>query len=198
MLSITVPDAIVEQSTIIPALVFNDIGPVLSFTGAIGGSCISYIGPGLVFLGVNGGEFINSTGAYLDRWQLGNRNNTTCASTTVAEGDLPVEGNASLRMDAKFDNRTYESIITSRKPCWYYLGLFPIWMWIANKGATNMQLKIDAANSTNTRDDNVDELPHPSAADFCICIFFVLFGITAMVAGVVSNVYVQMNNLEDV
>ena len=172
---------------------FNDIGPVLSFTGAIGGSCISYIGPGLVFLGVNGAEFINSIGGYLDRWQWVNGNNTIGASTNVAEGELPVDGIASLRNEKKIDNRTYESIIASRKPCWYYLGLFPIWMWIANKGATNMQLKIDAANSTDTGDHHIDELPHPSAADFCICIFFVQFGIIAMAAGVVSNVYVQMN-----
>eukprot|EP01082_Thalassiosira_pseudonana_P014163 g12727.t1 g12727 contig67:2840-3250(+) len=33
--------------TLIPALIFSDIGPVLSLTGAVGGSCISYIGPGV-------------------------------------------------------------------------------------------------------------------------------------------------------
>ncbi|EED86198.1 amino acid/polyamine transporter, partial [Thalassiosira pseudonana CCMP1335] len=44
--------------TLIPALIFSDIGPVLSLTGAVGGSCISYIGPGLVYLGVNGEAFL--------------------------------------------------------------------------------------------------------------------------------------------
>ena len=184
----------IQQSTIIPALLFNDIGPVLSFTGAIGASCISYIGPGLVFLGVNGEEFMNSIGEYLNRW----RRERGCLTTEAySEGDLPVDGNASLRQKVDI-NCTYENITSGRKPCWYYLGLFPLWVWIANRGASNIQLKIDAAISSVACDDNIDELPRPSPADFCVCIFFVLFGVVAMVAGVVSNVYVQMNNLDDV
>lgn len=199
MLILTALDAIFQQSTIIPALVFNDIGPVLSFTGTIGGSCISYIGPGLVFLGVNGEEFIFSVGGYLDRWR---RRDTasirTSASAIVAAGDLPVHGNASLRIVQQVDNRTYEGIASIRKPCWYYLGLFPLWMWIANKGAINMQRKIDGADYTYTGDSTIDELPHPSTADFLISILFVVFGVVAMVAGVVSNVFVQMNNSDNV
>ena len=185
----------IQQSTIIPALMFNDIGPVLSFTGAIGASCISYIGPGLVFLGVNGEEFMNSIGEYLNRWRRERGYLTTGA---CSEGELPVDGNASLRQKVGI-NCTYENITSGRKPCWYHLGLFPLWVWIANRGATNMQWKIVAASSSVASDDNIDELlPRPSAADFCVCIFFVLFGVVAMVAGVVSNVYVQMNNLDDV
>jgi solute carrier family 38 (sodium-coupled neutral amino acid transporter), member 11 len=36
--------------TLIPALIVNDLGPVLSITGALGGSCLCYIAPGVVYL----------------------------------------------------------------------------------------------------------------------------------------------------
>jgi len=36
---------------LIPALIFDDLGPVLSITGSLGGSFLAYIGPGLAFLG---------------------------------------------------------------------------------------------------------------------------------------------------
>mmetsp|Transcript_46334 Transcript_46334/g.69917 ORF Transcript_46334/g.69917 Transcript_46334/m.69917 type:complete len:506 (-) Transcript_46334:196-1713(-) len=45
-------------STLIPALFFDDLGHVLSITGAVGGSCLAYIGPGLVYIGVNSKLFL--------------------------------------------------------------------------------------------------------------------------------------------
>eukprot|EP00579_Thalassiosira_antarctica_P029102 CAMPEP_0202026498 /NCGR_PEP_ID=MMETSP0905-20130828/59036_1 /ASSEMBLY_ACC=CAM_ASM_000554 /TAXON_ID=420261 /ORGANISM="Thalassiosira antarctica, Strain CCMP982" /LENGTH=407 /DNA_ID=CAMNT_0048589729 /DNA_START=22 /DNA_END=1242 /DNA_ORIENTATION=+ len=134
--------------TLLPALVVNDIGPVLSLTGAVGGSCISYIGPGLVYLGVNGEEFLNKVGGWLDRWRRA-RGYTASSNNTagVSEGDLPVEGNASLAIPQDVDKFSYESITSGRKPLWYYLGLFPIWTSVANSGATHMQKKIDAATA---------------------------------------------------
>ena len=194
----TVPYVNFEQSTIIPALIFNDIGPVLSFTGAIGGSCISYIGPGLVFLGVNGEDFLNLMGGFLDRWRRERGYVSTGASANV-DDDLPIDGDASLRIEQHDDKFTYASITSGRKPLGYYLGLYPLWTDIANMGAINMQLKIDAANSTVAgEDDNIDELPGPTTIDFSVCIFFILFGFVAMIAGVFTNVYVQMNKLDDV
>jgi solute carrier family 38 (sodium-coupled neutral amino acid transporter), member 11 len=47
----------VYVAAIVPAALFDDLGPVLALTGAIGGSCLSYIGPGAVFLGVHGARF---------------------------------------------------------------------------------------------------------------------------------------------
>lgn len=43
---------------ILPAAFFNDLGPVLAISGAVGGSCLSYVGPGAVFLGVHGERFL--------------------------------------------------------------------------------------------------------------------------------------------
>eukprot|EP00592_Proboscia_alata_P023900 CAMPEP_0194444412 /NCGR_PEP_ID=MMETSP0176-20130528/127256_1 /TAXON_ID=216777 /ORGANISM="Proboscia alata, Strain PI-D3" /LENGTH=656 /DNA_ID=CAMNT_0039270785 /DNA_START=179 /DNA_END=2148 /DNA_ORIENTATION=- len=45
-------------AALIPALIFDNLGHVLSVTGSLGGSCIAYIAPGLVYLGVNGEYFL--------------------------------------------------------------------------------------------------------------------------------------------
>ena len=186
----------VYLSTLLPALIFSDIGPVLSMTGAVGGSCISYIGPGLVYLGVNGEDFLNKIGAFLKAAGYSSSN-----SATVSEGDLPVEGNANLEMAQDVDSSSYESIKSSKKPLWYYLGLFPIWTAIANRGTIHMTNKIAKANveaRIGGAEERKEILPQPSSYDFFVCIFFVLFGTVSLVAGVLSNIYVQMNDLDEV
>jgi len=189
--------ALVYLMTILPALLVNDIGPVLSLTGAIGGSCISYIGPGLVYLGVNGDELLCFIGNWVDRWRRAKKGHTT--TTNV---DLPVDGNATLRMSNSYEVSavtSYESITSGSKPMLYYLGLFPLWTYIAHKGATNMRMKISAAN-TNVS-GGIDEtkiLPGATRWDFAVCFFFILFGVVAMVAGVYTNMYFQLNNLNKV
>ena len=194
--------ALVYLMTILPALLVNDIGPVLSLTGAIGGSCISYIGPGLVYLGVNGDELLCFVGNWVDRWRRAKKGHTT--TTNV---DLPVDGNATLRMSNSYEVSavtSYESITSGSKPMLYYLGLFPLWTYIAHKGATNMRMKISAAN-TNVSGGGpavaIDEtkiLPGATRWDFGVCFFFILFGVVAMVAGVYTNIYFQLNNLNKV
>mmetsp|Transcript_15111 Transcript_15111/g.32799 ORF Transcript_15111/g.32799 Transcript_15111/m.32799 type:complete len:632 (+) Transcript_15111:106-2001(+) len=189
--------------TLLPALVINDIGPVLSLTGAIGASCISYIGPGLVYLGVNGEEFLNKIGGWLDRWRRA-KGYTTASNNNanVSEGDLPVEGNASLEISQDVYKFSYESITSGSKPLWYYLGLFPIWTSVANSGANHMQKKIEATNAVaggGAMEETMKEvLPPPSKWDFGVSMFFVLFGVVSAVAGVLSNVYVQMNDWDEV
>jgi len=179
--------------TLLPALLVQDIGPVLSLTGSVGGSCISYIGPGFVYLGVNGEDFINQVGRWLDRWRRA-KGYTTTNDGGVSEGDLPVEGNSSLEVPQGIDKFSYDYITSGRKPLWYYVGLFPIFTWVANNGATHMQKKIEAANALVTVHAAVagEELPPPSKKDFCVCLFFIVFGLVSAVAGVLSNFYVQM------
>ena len=53
---------------LIPAIIFDDLGPVLSITGALGGSCIAYFGPGMVYLGVNGESFLLFASELLNKW----------------------------------------------------------------------------------------------------------------------------------
>ncbi|OEU09779.1 Aa_trans-domain-containing protein, partial [Fragilariopsis cylindrus CCMP1102] len=44
--------------TLMPALIVDDLGPVLSITGAIGGCSLAYIGPGLAYLGIYGDDLL--------------------------------------------------------------------------------------------------------------------------------------------
>jgi len=46
-------------TALIPALCFDDMGPVLAATGAFAGSSLSYLGPGAAYLGIHGEEFLN-------------------------------------------------------------------------------------------------------------------------------------------
>ena len=43
---------------VIPAIIFTNLGPVLSLTGTLGGSCLSYMGPGAVYLAIHGNRFM--------------------------------------------------------------------------------------------------------------------------------------------
>ena len=71
-------------ATLVPALIFDDLGPVLSITGAVGGSCLAFIGPGLVYLGAHGAYFIEYTN------ELCGQKKTTPTSTV----ELPADGDA--------------------------------------------------------------------------------------------------------
>ncbi|KAL3826949.1 hypothetical protein ACHAXA_000013 [Cyclostephanos tholiformis] len=182
--------------TLTPALIFDDIGPVLSLTGAIGGSCISYIGPGFVYLGVNGEEFLQMVGCWLDRWRRARG-----YTTSNTDADLPTEGNASLKITHGDGLVSYEIITKGRKPLLYYLGLFPLWTFVAHRGATHMQVKTSAANAVSGGGAAVDVstmLPSATKFDFAVCFFFIVFGLVSMIAGVISNVYVQVYNLDEV
>ena len=196
---------LVYLSTLLPALIFNDIGPVLSLTGAIGGGCIAYIGPGMVFLGVNGEDFLNSVLGKIDSWRSSKGHSSSRSNGGVTEEDLPVDGDASLEIDANNASiNAYESIRSGPKPLWYYLGLFPVWCAVANKGAMHMRKKIDAAfavtgvSADNAPGDRSLLLPPPTKRDYSVSLFFIVFGFISAIAGVMSNFYVQWNNLDEV
>merc|ERR1712070_671051 len=54
-------------SAVIPAALWEQLGDVLAVTGAVGGSCLSYIGPGILYLGIHGGRFLELSKAYFGR-----------------------------------------------------------------------------------------------------------------------------------
>jgi hypothetical protein len=93
----------------------------LIMTGAIGGSCISYIGPGLVYLRVNGEDWLRMVGSWLDRWWRARGHVTMRGSDDTP--DLPAEGGVSLKM-AHGDGGAvlYKTIISGSKPVWYRRG----------------------------------------------------------------------------
>ena len=58
---------IVYICTLAPALVWNNLGSILSFTGTIGAGSICYIAPGLIYLGVYGESFVARCNSFLSK-----------------------------------------------------------------------------------------------------------------------------------
>lgn len=73
--------------TLVPALIWNNLGSVLSFTGTIGASCICYIAPGLIYLGVYGESFVARCHSFLSKQP----NDPEEAVTEEVEGDWSLE-----------------------------------------------------------------------------------------------------------
>ena len=184
---------------LIPALFLNDLGPVLSITGSLGGSCISYIAPGMVYFGVNGDAFLDMCSRIVCKYAKKDSN---------GQIELPVAGDA----DQKIANSSQpaelpvageqRTIITTPslsgpKPCWWYLGLFPVWCAIARQGSKGMKNKLESvAEDHENAEDGVDVIANdddykPSGSGFCMAVFFIVFGIVGVVAGIVSNIAVQ-------
>ena len=116
----------------------------------------------------------------------------------VSEVDLPVEGDATRVMsnnnnDDNINNASAE-IDVLPKPIWWYLFLFPLWCKIARIGKDNMNDKIrrDGNLAVLPNDRNSDDSLVSSRREFYIAIFFVVFGVVSVIAGVGSNLYVQI------
>lgn len=194
--------------TLIPALIVNDLGPVLSITGAIGGCCLAYIGPGLAYLGVHGDSFMEwititvyNKNSKSQSWKAGN--------DTVQAGDLPVEGDSTANLPDINASRPTSLSTAGPKPWWWWPTLMPIWVAIASIGARGVSERmmdleqshggpqsISPANSAENGEST--ELPEdigPCKRDYFFSIFFILFGIIALVAGIISNIYVQVNDV---
>lgn len=171
---------------LIPALIVDDLGPVLSITGSLGGSCVSYIAPGLVYLGLHGEEFLALITGALDKHRGGSSN---------GDIELPVAGDANAVMQAPQVTASHKEL---SKPWWWFPLLMPIWCAIASTGSTSMREKLARAQfpQTNLRDSLADEDDLVATRrDFCVAIFFVVFGVVAVIAGILSNVYVQLNGV---
>lgn len=182
-------------ATLIPALIFRDLGPVLSLTGSIGASCIAYIGPGLVYLGVNGDDFL----AYVNNMLQGKSYNPGSSNKAASDGngqiELPVVGDASASMETAPE----PSLSSQSKPWWYYLFGFPIWCAIASTGAVGTRQFLapfeSAIGTPLTDSENEGEVIGPCRRDYYISMFFVIFGVLALVVGVISNIYVELNDI---
>lgn len=163
-------------ATLIPALIVNDLGPVLSITGSLGGSCVAYIGPGLIYLGVHGESFIEYTDVLLGK---------PPKSQTDTAAELPVAGDANATMDAP-------SMEQGSKPFWWWLGLFPIWRAIASAGALGMRQNLEQLEEESPGVTTVPpsgEVIGPITRDYYTAMFFIIFGAVAVLVGLISNIY---------
>lgn len=168
---------------------------VLSITGSLGGSCVAYIAPGLLFLGLHGDEFLQMVSGALDKRK----------ADDGATGDieLPVAGDANTTMQAPQVTANHKD---TNKPWWWWPLLMPIWCAIASTGSTTLkerlaQTGVDFSPSAQADvevkvpDEDEDDDLEAHRKDFCNAIFFVVFGVIAVVAGILSNVYVQINGI---
>ena len=172
--------------TLIPALIVNDLGPVLSITGSLGGSMLSYMAPGMVYLGVNGDHFM----AWTDN-MLETHRRRHAKKEGGDEIELPVEGDAGQQMQQQAPS--YNAV---SKPWWWFPALMPIWCALASTGRQAMREKLAAEDQVaNVSDEEEGDEVHPSPKEYFISVFFIVFGTIGMVAGLGSNIYVEVNNV---
>ena len=189
--------------TLIPALLVDDLGPVLSITGSLGASCIAYIAPGIVYIGVNGGHFL--------QWVEGKApEDIDSTDEAMKETELPIVGDATARMSTS--SLSYQSSSPTanenrrnrtRRPFWWCLVGMPIWMAIAKRGERGTREYVgnferQHTNSTNSNNDDPSSstnIVQPKYRDYYVSIFMILFGLLAVVCGVISNIYVELHNI---
>jgi sodium-coupled neutral amino acid transporter 11 len=115
--------------SVIPAALFENLGTVLAVSGAIGGSCLSYIGPGAVYLGVHGGRFLELSGAFFGP---SIQPETASDEETVPLYNKPVGVN--LPSPASTDSW----LVCQLKNILWYLWLMPIWCKISSIGKSSL------------------------------------------------------------
>lgn len=134
-------------AALIPALLFQDLGSVLAITGALGGSCLSYIGPGAVYLAIHGEQFL---GMVEDRWpgRYGGHKNNTNNGTASRKEDVESPGHHGGAADTNNSNNNSRTNTLT-----WYASLMPIWCEVASVGK-------DALKSFQEKE--ALKSPHPS------------------------------------
>ena len=180
---------VVYMLVLIPALLLDDVGFVLSMTGCIAGGGIAYCAPGLIFLGTNAEAFLSHC-----QNKLLTRQVCEGIKHTVTIDDLSMTG----EQDMDVTDGIISSIKETPKPCWWYLLGYPIWTKIAMIGKCNMEVKSDDDKVVYENAVFDENTQLPSERDYRIAIFFICFGVLSAVAGVASNIYVLLHDEETI
>jgi len=136
---------------LVPALIVDDLGPVLSLTGSVGATGIAYIAPGLVYLGLNGDDLLSRIQAWLETRER-QRKRQSNSNNNDREGDeieLPVVGDSTAKIAQQSplggtEAVDFGSVVTrirefEGKPWWWWPVGMPLWLSIASTGATGCQ-----------------------------------------------------------
>ncbi len=141
-------------SAVIPACLFKNLGNVLAVTGAIGGSCLSYLGPGAVYLAVHGERFkeLVRESKLLGAWYRNSVfSDTLVVKSTMQHGNEGVPNETTSLLDVQkietedvdmIDNPNGDEntsvLIVAMQTCLSYLLLMPVWCAIASFGQSNL------------------------------------------------------------
>ena len=128
---------------VIPAVLTNDLGPVLAITGTVGGSCLSYLGPGVVYLGIHGERFL-----FLARQAFGGRTQSIATGNNGLSDEKDVLETTPLVVGSKSNNnrngeRPDDVMVVGvwNHILWYLSGM-PLWCAIARAGKAQLQVHI--------------------------------------------------------
>lgn len=169
-------------ATIIPAMIFDDVGPVLSITGSLGASCLAYVAPGLCYLGLNGDAFLDWIVPKGFSGGEGGRSPTP-KNATPAEMELPVVGDATAQMvmatTTNIDMTDTSTRVAShtKKPWWWLVTLMPIWIMIATSGSRSTRQflsEFPSPPSAETSPHHWNEVVGHRKRDFVVSCFFLL------------------------
>jgi sodium-coupled neutral amino acid transporter 11 len=182
--------------TLIPALIVDDLGPVLALTGNLGASCLSFIATGLVYLGINGDEFLSDLANRLRQKGYGSGNATGSVKNGAGEVELPVVGDASARLPSNSATAPTDlSPLQGSKPWWWWIGGYPLWVAIASSGAHGTRTFLSDLHGGQPPPPDEAGSIGPRQRDYNISIFFIVFGTLAAVVGVASTIYVQIHDI---
>lgn len=139
-------------TAVLPAAFVTDMGSVLAITGAVGGSCLSYIGPGLIYLGIHGGRFLDLLSESwlgcmlpserrpaLEVSKSSQAPHSMVETTPLVTGDQKPSASADgangevIDVETDEDSVQPEPFYLLKAAVWYMCG-FPMWCAIAGYG----------------------------------------------------------------
>ena len=125
---------------VIPAVLTNDLGPVLAITGTVGGSCLSYLGPGVIYLGVHGERFLSlARQAFGRRNEASEEHSVTQSNENSADETTPlVVGGDATNIITSENQDAVEVVGVWNHILWYLIGM-PLWCAIARSGKVQLQ-----------------------------------------------------------
>ncbi|KAL7532832.1 hypothetical protein ACHAXR_005742 [Thalassiosira sp. AJA248-18] len=127
---------IVYLSSLIPALMVDNVGSVLAVTGTIGASCLAYIGPGLIYMAVYGKEFLEKVD---EVWGSSDQEKQPSSGQDVESSRL-LPSTKSAKTASSSDPDQSQSILQNlTKSIAWYLLLLPIWCFVADMGKEKLK-----------------------------------------------------------
>jgi len=118
--------------SLVPALMFDDLGGVFSITGSLGGAALSYIGPGILYLAVHGSDFLELASKRWSYVPTKLKSSKAALSIRKALQPIDVETGGGGQQSAGSTIAPKKNICIRFFDCilWYIL-LMPLWCKVA-------------------------------------------------------------------